>query len=423
MDPLPLTGAVVTFGMTLWLGLYLIGRAPRRLMLWLSGISLIAMALSLMLFVLDQYAPTIDLALVIIWEQRALTLLALLAWFGCLIALTPSERQWQMRMRRNRRLMLLILAGTITLSMGIALLQLSRLGLPRGGVLHAIALNLLVVGTAVAGIEAADQGEAFWPHYLRAFDYAFFTALLFGGQIALAMWLATGVNFVMLAMLYGVIGTAVAVQTFSQRVTNWADNFAFFAFPAVREARRTLRDGAEAATRVDAQSDPLAFDQESFERLTRQALSQMPNLPKLATNPLTRLPLVSARLSQDGVQIDTLSRAKTLRQLLTESILRLKPATPHTEPAPDFAATDAWRHFNALYFPYVVGLRPYRRIAQTAPLDDASRRALEWFRRDVPPRTLYNWQTDASRLIARDLRERSRGLLHASHFMANSPES
>ena len=72
-----------------------------------------------------------------------------------------------------------------------------------------------------------------------------------------------------------------------------------------------------------------------------------------------------------------------------------------------FGTTDAWRHYNALYFPYVKGIRPYRRRVDTEHLDTPSRQALDWFRTEVPLRTLYNWQTAAARLIARDLRERS----------------
>ena len=33
---------------------------------------------------------------------------------------------------------------------------------------------------------------------------------------------------------------------------------------------------------------------------------------------------------------------------------------------------------------------------------------LDWFRTQVPQRTLYNWQNAAAALVARDLRERSR---------------
>jgi len=33
--------------------------------------------------------------------------------------------------------------------------------------------------------------------------------------------------------------------------------------------------------------------------------------------------------------------------------------------------------------------------------------ALAWFRRYVPERTLYNWQTAGAQLVARDVRARS----------------
>jgi len=94
-----------------------------------------------------------------------------------------------------------------------------------------------------------------------------------------------------------------------------------------------------------------------------------------------------------------------LKQLLADSIGRLKPAGERP-----FGTTDAWRHYNALYFPYVKGIRPYRRRIDTGHLEAPSRDALEWFRTEVPLRTLYNWQTAAASLVARDLRERSLSL-------------
>jgi hypothetical protein len=77
----------------------------------------------------------------------------------------------------------------------------------------------------------------------------------------------------------------------------------------------------------------------------------------------------------------------------------------------DYGTTDEWRHFNALYFPYVLGLKPYRRQLNVAEVDTAVLPIIEWFRSQVPERTLYNWQTKAAQLVAQDLRERSRQLL------------
>jgi hypothetical protein len=38
-------------------------------------------------------------------------------------------------------------------------------------------------------------------------------------------------------------------------------------------------------------------------------------------------------------------------------------------------------------------------------LADYEIEALEWFRQEVPERTLYNWQNKAAELIAQSLRE------------------
>ena len=85
---------------------------------------------------------------------------------------------------------------------------------------------------------------------------------------------------------------------------------------------------------------------------------------------------------------------------LVESIGKLKPLS-----AGDFDVTKAWRHYNALYFPYVRGLRPYSRNFSRYGLSPTDQRALEWFQAEIPSRTLYNWQIAAAKLVAADLRE------------------
>jgi hypothetical protein len=182
-----------------------------------------------------------------------------------------------------------------------------------------------------------------------------------------------------------------------------ADRIAFSPFPRIRQQRADLRAAADAVQRVDEQLNLSGLDDGEFARLTRRALSQMGNLPRLAANPLTRLPLVDERLQAQGKSPDTLTRAAELKLILTESIHRLKPPEPD-----DFGSSDAWRHYNALYFPYVVGLKPYSRRNNHAEMDTAVQAALTWFRREIPQRTLYNWQNAAARLIAQDLREQSR---------------
>ena len=100
------------------------------------------------------------------------------------------------------------------------------------------------------------------------------------------------------------------------------------------------------------------------------------------------------------MEINTLTRAAELKRLLTDAIIHLKPAGEN-----GFNSTDEWRYYNALYFPYVLGLRPYSRRAEYTDLDDSAQAALDWFRSQVPERTLHNWQNSAAKLVAQYLRE------------------
>ena len=44
-------------------------------------------------------------------------------------------------------------------------------------------------------------------------------------------------------------------------------------------------------------------------------------------------------------------------------------------------------------------------ISEVDEFDDDTRAVVEWFRGQVPERTLHNWQNTATRLVAQDLRE------------------
>jgi hypothetical protein len=88
-----------------------------------------------------------------------------------------------------------------------------------------------------------------------------------------------------------------------------------------------------------------------------------------------------------------------LKSLLIQSVQKLKPQSESK-----FGTTDEWRYYNALFFPYVLGLKPYTRRADYDSLEESSRAALEWFQTSVPERTLHNWQNTAAKLIAEDIR-------------------
>ena len=365
----------------------------RRLLL--AGLGLIVYAIGLALDLLAGFALDDWL---MVWQRPFLYLPALF-WFFLLIQLARDERPWRDRLRRQPRTVGLALAGVIFFGLGFSAILFEVDWLPRFWLLLGIGVDLLLLGTAVAFFDAFDEGETLLPHFLRAFDYAFLTALIFGGQVALVMIFSTGVTFPMLLLLLTTISAAIIVQVFANAAQTMADRIAFGPFPRIRQQRYDLRAAADAVQRVDVALDLTNLDEAEFARLTRRALSQMGNLPRLAASPLTQLPLIDTCLQTKGVTPDTLSRATELKIVLTESISRLKPSEQG-----DFGTSDAWRHYNALYFPYVLGLKPYSRRNQNDDGDTAVQQALAWFRAEVPQRTLYNWQTAAAQLIAQDLR-------------------
>ena len=396
MTAVELSLQVIVFGIALWLGLYLISRnfADRRLLL--AGLGLVVYAIGLALDLLAGLAPDGRLA---VWQRPFLYLPALF-WLLLLIQLARDERPWRDRLHRQPRSVGVGLAAVIFFGLGFSAILFSADWLPRFWLLLGIGVDLLLLGTAVAFFDAFDEGETLLPHFLRAFDYALLTALIFGGQVALAMFLSTGVTFPMLLLLMTTISAAIVVQVFANAAQTLADRIAFSPFPRIRQQRADLRAADDALQRMNDQLDVNRLDAAEFTRLTRRALSQMGNLPRLATSPLTRLPLIDHRLQTQGTTPDTLSRAAELKLVLTESIARLKPPEPD-----EFGTSDAWRHYNALYFPYVVGLKPYSRRNHYDGGDTAVQQALAWFRTEVPQRTLYNWQNAAAELVAHDLRE------------------
>lgn len=210
-----------------------------------------------------------------------------------------------------------ILAATVFFALGLGMLLFPLDWLPRFWVWLGIGLDLLLLGLAVAVLDAFDEGEALLPHFFRSLDYSFFTALLFGGQVALVMVLSTGATFPLLVLLLTTVTAAIVIQTFSDTFQAALDNVAFLNFPRLRQTRAELRVVAEAASRLDRTHSPDSLDEAEFTRLTRRALSHMGNLPRLASSPLTQLPLVKARLAQRDVQDNTLNRAAELKAVLT----------------------------------------------------------------------------------------------------------
>jgi hypothetical protein len=259
----------------------------------------------------------------------------------------------------------------------------------------ALGLDLLLLGIAITLWDAFDEGEAMHSHMMRSLVSSLYYAGALAALVVLAIAIDGELSLGKLIALVSVIAFGILTQTFSNSIQTLLDRLTVSRESFVNDQRELLRQAADAQPRLST-VDPAAMDGEEFARLTRRAISNLGDLPKLSASPLINLPTV---LSQST--INPLDRAHALKSLLIESIQRLKPPGDKK-----FGVTDEWRYYNSLYFPYVLGLKPYTLRANQEVLDETSRQALEWFQTSVPERTLHNWQNIAAKLVAEDIRSK-----------------
>jgi hypothetical protein len=301
----------------------------------------------------------------------------------------------------------LITAG-LFFALGIAVLMLPLDWIPRDLLMLAVGCDLIFFGLSIAVFDSFAQGETLRGDMTRSFLGSAAMAGVFGGQIALMMVISTGITPTMLVLMLTAIAAAILINTQARRFSHILDTIAFPRESALRRQRDVLNLSAETMGRVDPSLNIETLqseNEEEFDRITRRALSNYGNLPRLATSPLTRLPLIEQRLKSRQASDNTLERANELKAILTESIDRLKPRTND-----NYGITDEWRHYNVLYYPYVMGIKPFSRqlFSDSNGRDSELRTVLAWFQADVPQRTFYNWQNAAAKLVAQDLRERLR---------------
>ena len=219
--------------------------------------------------------------------------------------------------------------------------------------------------------------------------------LVCGGPAALTMLAAPGLRvvavlqFVVVAMVMSAVGLAGQVRA-------GLDRIAFLQDERLRADRAALLLAAEALPRRRERHRMIALSEEEFRELTRRALEDFGDVGRLLRNPLVDLPTVDRRLQArgPGVANQPLVRVAELRAVLAEQVNRLKPAGAAA------GVTDEWRFYNALHYCCVLGLRPYDRAPQTDGMDRDARRALDWFRRYVPRRSLRRWKTEGAELVA-----------------------
>jgi hypothetical protein len=444
--------SALVFSLSWWLGLYLLARDPRKPVLAFSAIGLCSFATAVALDAVRLVTQSALLGHVEIY----LVAVPGVAWFAVLLELArPGDGG---RARTGEVLLVgavgaltlvgATLAGTVSgpLRLGhvvmCVVISVSTLGamiaalrrraqkipvvglvitatmffalanailiIPLGLVPSWLALastgcDVLGLGVAVALWDAFDEGQALRADMLRSFTGAGAVVLLLGGQMLIGIALTrqqTTAQITLTVLLFTSLAIVTSVQVLADPLAGLLDRLVFSRSPLLRAHRETLRRTQSALPLVSA--DPLDdFDEDTFARLTRRALGHYGDLSKLVASPLTALPAIDERLAARGAPDQPLERAIELKALLADRIARLKPRD-----GGDFGTTEQWRYYNALYFPYVVGVRAYAQNATAAGLDATARRAWQWFVTEVPQRSLHNWQNAAARLIAADLRGR-----------------
>jgi hypothetical protein len=439
--------SAVVFALSWWLGLYLWARGPRKPVLLLAAIGLTSFAAVVALDAVRHLdAPR---AAVLSHVEVYLAVVPGVAWFAVLLELSRPNDTWRSRAGESAMVVVVAalavtgaaLAGSVEgpVRLGhwvmFAVISLATLGalvnalvggrrpgsvtgvavtatlffalgnaivvIPLGLVPSWLALastgcDVLLLGLAVALWDAFDEGQALRADMLRSFIATAVVAALFGGQVLVGM-AVTGEHAALSVLLFTSLAVAIGINVMADPLAGVLDRLAFSS-PALRADRAALRR-TEAALPRRSDSPLDGVDDETFARLTRRALGHYGDLSKLVASPLTALPVVDDRLAARGAADQPLERANELRALLADRIAALKPRD-----GADFGVTEQWRHYNSLYFPYVVGVRAYAQNATAAGLDPVARQAWQWFVTEVPQRSLHNWQNAAARVIAADLR-------------------
>jgi len=439
--------SAAVFATSWWLGLYLVARDPRKPVLVLAAIGLTGFAAVVALDAVRVTTGADGLSRIEVF----LVAVPGIAWFAVLLELSRPHDSWRNRaaeaalvavaatvacvgaglaggvegplrlghwvlfgavsvpalgamvhavLRRHqpRPVVGFVVVATLFFALGNAILIIPLGLVPSWLALACTGFDVALLGVAVAMGDAFDEGQALRKDMLRSAVGTSVVAVLFGGQVLIGLAVSGRTTTTLAVLLFTTVAVAIGVNVLADPLAGLLDRMAFAGSPALRAERATLRD-TEAALPLRAAGPLDGMDEDTFARVTRRALSHYADLSKLVANPLTALPAIDDRLTRRGAPDQPLERANELRTLLAERIAALKPRDGR-----DFGTTEQWRHYNSLYFPYVVGVRAYAQNATAAGLDPVARQAWHWFAAEVPQRSLHNWQNAAARVIATDLR-------------------
>jgi hypothetical protein len=416
--------AIVVFCLTWWMACYLVGRDPARPALQRAAAALATYAVAVAAWAIAPGSAAAQVLLCVpalVWAGAAiglippdvperrqidrgwmilsvifLAMIVALPAAGKVVALAPLIGALALLWRAREVIHPPVLAPAVSVVAGLyaagLIVILSPIDLAQPVlVLAAIGLDMIVLGYVVAVADAVEAGERLHPDLRRSAVGAVAATLLCGGPAALTTLAAPGVRAVVV-LEFVVMAVVMTAAGLTGPIRRLLDRLAFLHDDRLRLDRAALHLSAEALPRRRERHRLLTVNEDDFVRLTRRALDDFDDLGRLLRSPLIDLPTVDRRLQGSAAE-QPLARAVELRAVLQESVARLKPDGL-------FGTTEEWRHYNALYFGCVRGLRPYDRQPQTDGLDRDARRAFDWFRRYVPKRTLRQWQNEGAQMVA-----------------------
>ncbi|MEZ4589926.1 MAG: hypothetical protein R3D55_02090 [Chloroflexota bacterium] len=204
----------LTFGRAVTSSLAIRGGCSR-----LAG-GMLAFAAGVLTLLLGTFAPSVRwpaLALTLYRLQRLPVVLPALFWLAAMIWLIPQQgglggTTWPSAVT----LLGLSLACVLAYGVVISFYHHSRNQTFPAWIGTFIAIDLFIFTWWLPNWTLPTKGSVVVIHFLRAFDYSFFTALIFGGQVVWVMWYSFGLNYP-LVLLLASVAASVLIQTFQTR--------------------------------------------------------------------------------------------------------------------------------------------------------------------------------------------------------------
>jgi len=333
----------------------------------------------------------------------ALAVIPLLTAYALLI-----KERFSVKESEKSRPIALLLVITLFFSISVGILLIPTMLISTSVGIIALGFDLIVLAFCMAYLDAFEQGEKWLPDLVRSGIATGLLSLVLGLQVLFVIAIE-GQSTALLLLFFSSLALATFINGFHSFWQTSLDKLVFSGQPKVLQNRQELRAASTAVLRAKDLVDFDAMPADEFTKLTRKALSNFGTLDKLAASPLTQLPVITERLAERGARDGTLERAQELKQLLAEAIQKLKPQSSE-----DFGDTEEWRYYNVLFFPYLMGVKPFSQRADHSRLNETSRAALDYFQMHVPERSFYNWQKVGAGLVAEDLKEQETEIQHLS---------